>query len=159
LDNKTAYNLLSYYLNHKPGFLKVITSEHTCGLPARGEPTQAQRDQCAKFQFNLKDPRHFVLHDVVRIEPHPARQQHLVAYTKEGDMVESYDGPEALLFRLAEWQFFDPMDEIGTHRATMQALQTTHDTLDHIGRMAFPESEGSSSIASVRNILNRLRGS
>jgi hypothetical protein len=138
MDDTQATALLDYLIERRPGDLKIITSEHTCGLPARGTPTEAQLLACEASEYSLKDPRHFVLHDVVGAEPHPARPGHLVAITAEGDSCESYDGPLALLVRIAEWRHHKPEDEATANAArerTLAALDAQYEILHALGEL------------------------
>lgn len=69
-----------------PGALRVITSE---------EAKDANK-------YPPTDPRHYVIHDVVRIEDHPTHKGAIRAYTAEGDFCEGY--PRDVLKRLQQWQ-------------------------------------------------------
>lgn len=91
-----------------PGALRIITNEHACGGGMLGEDIAA----CEAFSegtdengrpLDLKNQRHFVLHDVVRIEGPNHRGQY-TAYSdpKHRDYCEGR--PAALLRRLTEWQ-------------------------------------------------------
>lgn len=102
LTNTQATELLKTLLERK-GILRVITSEVD---PKHRTDVKDARSP-AKEGVDLRDPATMVIHDIVRIEAHPVRKTHLVAYTAEGDEVESYDGPQALLVRLIEWNYYD----------------------------------------------------
>lgn len=104
LTNTQATELLKTLLERK-GILRVVTSEVKPDL--RIDSKNARSGPDPKKNVDLRDPATWVLHDVVSVEPHPVRKTHLVASTAEGDTVESYDGPQAMLVRLIEWNYYD----------------------------------------------------
>lgn len=116
LKDAEAVSLLDTLLK-RGGTLKVITSEVD---PKHRTDAKNPRSP-AKEGVDVRDPSVMVQHDVVRIEPHPVRKSHLVAYTEEGDYVESYDGPNALLVRLLEWRYFDPANP-GSTKSKVEAV-------------------------------------
>jgi hypothetical protein len=69
------------------GALQVITNE--C----------AHKGPCEKFDLPRTHPRHFVIHDVTRLEGPNDRGQY-IAHTKQGDYCMGQ--PDALLRRLTE---------------------------------------------------------
>lgn len=82
-----------------PGALRIITNQHNCGggkHPTIGKFSEAK---CAAFEHPLTDPRHFVIHDVVRVEG-PNHRGEYRAFTEEGDHCTGQ--PEAVLARLLE---------------------------------------------------------
>lgn len=83
------------------GMLRIITNEHDCGGGLHPSSPNFNQAKCSAYQFGENDPRHFVMHDVVRVEgpdPHGA----YMAYSAEGDYTVGKSGP--LLARLTEWQ-------------------------------------------------------
>lgn len=82
-----------------PGALRVITNEHACGGGKHPDIAGFDPAACEAYEYSLKDPRHFVIHDVVRLEGPNHRGQY-TAYTDEGDY--TIGQPEALLARLLE---------------------------------------------------------
>jgi hypothetical protein len=68
-----------------PGALKIITSEET--KDGRGYP--------------VTDPRHYVLHDVVRLEEIPSQPNQIRAWSAEGDYTQG--SVAAVLRRLQQW--------------------------------------------------------
>lgn len=86
-----------------PGALKVITAEHRCGIPSEhvGPVGAVEEAQCFAYPQPVSSPRHYVIHDVVRLEG-PNEQGRCRALTAEGDWCAGR--PAALLKRLQEWQ-------------------------------------------------------
>ena len=84
-----------------PGALRIITSEHDCG--GGKHPTIGEFDQeaCDAYRYGKKDVRHFVIHDVVRIEGPNHRDQYR-AFSDEAHGDHCTGQPEALLARLLE---------------------------------------------------------
>ncbi len=78
-------------LVHEPGALRIITNE--C---ASQKCNASGHDQGV---HTLRDPRHFIIHEVVRLEG-PNHRGQFKAYSKEGDWCQGQ--PEALLSRLLE---------------------------------------------------------
>ncbi|KKN26267.1 hypothetical protein LCGC14_0876420 [marine sediment metagenome] len=73
------------------GALRIITNEcasKSCNASGHNEG-----------RYNLRDPRHFVIHDVVRLEG-PNHRGQFKAHSAEGDWCQGQ--PEALLPRLLE---------------------------------------------------------
>lgn len=124
LTDAQAVELLNTLLARR-GVLRIITSEV---LPEFRRKADDPRSP-AKATVDLRDPSVMVLHDVVRIEPHEVRTSHLVAYSDEGDYVESYDGPKALLGRLLNWRYFDPTAPATTEGRVAVAAETMYDAL------------------------------
>jgi len=83
-----------------PGTLKIITNAHTCGVDLVPRDT-ADLMLCAQYQYPVTDPRHFVLHDVVKLESREDKGRVRV-YSAEGDYTEGK--PEAVLSRLRQWR-------------------------------------------------------
>ena len=88
-----------------PGALKIITSEHACG--AGKHPTMPPFDEamCKAYRYPLTDPRHMVIHDVVRLKKviRPDGRERWQAFSAEGDYI--WPAPAgALLRRLQEWR-------------------------------------------------------
>ncbi|KKM82273.1 hypothetical protein LCGC14_1321220 [marine sediment metagenome] len=78
-------------LAQEPGALRIITNEcasKSCNASGHNESL-----------FKLTDPRHFVIHDVVRLEG-PNHRGQFKAHSAEGDWCQGQ--PEALLPRLLE---------------------------------------------------------
>ncbi len=78
-------------LVQEPGALRIITSEcasKSCNASGHNEGL-----------YSLRDPRHFVIHDVVRLEG-PNHHGQFRAYSKAKDWCQGQ--PEALLPRLLE---------------------------------------------------------
>jgi len=85
-----------------PGALQIITDEHACqGRSGAKHPRFASfdADTCARYEHPLTDYRHFVRHDVVRLEPVEGTNRYR-AHSAEGDWCEGE--PAALLARLTE---------------------------------------------------------
>ena len=84
-----------------PGALRIITNEHACGGGVHPDGAHGKFDQkkCEGFEHNKKDVRHFVIHDVVRVEG-PNHRSEYRAFTEDGDHCTGQ--PEALLARLLE---------------------------------------------------------
>lgn len=122
LTDAQAKALLETLLGRK-GTLKIITSEVK---PTLRVDTKDERAP-AKEGVDLRDPASMVLHDVVKIEPHPVRKTHLVASSAEGDAVESYDGPQALLVRLLEYKYFDPNNAASTKKTVESVVEAMHE--------------------------------
>lgn len=79
-----------------PGALKIITNEVRPELRVeRGNPRAPAKDG-----VDLRDPRSFVVHDVVRIEPYPPKPGAWAAISEQGDITIGY--PMDLLNRLRE---------------------------------------------------------
>lgn len=131
LKQEQAEELLNTLLQRK-GVLRVITSEVK---PEYRENPDDPRST-AKDGVDLRDPDSMVLHDVVSIAPHPAREHHLVAETAEGDTVETYDGPLALLIRLLEWRYFDAANPAATYGKTAAVASAMYDALFGEDRVA-----------------------
>ena len=51
-----------------PGALKIITNIHACGGGVHPSIRGFNFTRCARFEFSLTDVRHFVLHDVTKLE-------------------------------------------------------------------------------------------
>ena len=78
-------------LVRKRGTLRIITNEcasKSCNASGHNEGL-----------YNLRDPRHFIIHDVVRLEG-PNHHGQFRAYSKAKDWCQGQ--PEALLSRLLE---------------------------------------------------------
>lgn len=122
LNDKQATELLDSLLKRK-GVLKVITSEVLPKLRLDSKDARSSPDPAKNV--DLRDPASWVQHDVVSVAPHRVRTSHLVARTAEGDHVESYDGPMALLVRLLEWNYYDvnnPASSKGKVEAVVEAM-------------------------------------
>ena len=90
MSQKEAIDALSR-LVQEPGALRIITSEcksKRCNASGHDEG-----------RFTLRDPRHFIIHDVVKVKKTGQKGQYR-AYSKEGDWCQGQ--PEALLPRLLE---------------------------------------------------------
>ncbi len=105
-DSLRAVTKLRAFLE-TPGILRIITSAHACqeisGVdPASVEPSSRGFDEaaCAAYRHSDRDPRHFVIHDVDRLEG-PNHHGQFTAYS-EGDADYVFGQPEALLTRLLE---------------------------------------------------------
>ncbi len=95
MDRKQAIWTLQELLR-KPGTLRIITAE--CASKAcTGAPTSPTGHD--EGLFKAKDPRHFIIHDVVRLE-RPNRRGQVRAHSAEGDW--TLGQPEAVLARLLE---------------------------------------------------------
>lgn len=132
MNDKQARDMLSYFLEKQPGALKFITSTHKCGI-AKSHPDPVGEDEaemCAEYEFDRKDPRHYELEEVVRIEAHPSKPHLVMAFTKQGSACVGL--PADVLVRVAEWQYFDPDHTIETERHTMGALEATRATLAQV---------------------------
>lgn len=90
-------------LAKKPGALRIITNE--CAAPS------CYAGSHDEGTFKLTDPRHFVVHDVVRLEG-PNHKGQFRAHSAEGDW--TLGQPEALLARLLEAGGAGSMAEIPT---------------------------------------------
>ncbi|KKM69529.1 hypothetical protein LCGC14_1449880 [marine sediment metagenome] len=78
-------------LAQEPGALRIITNE--CA------PKACNASGHDESLFKLTDPRHFIVHDVVRLEGPNSRGQ-FKAHSAEGDWCQGQ--PEAVLARLLE---------------------------------------------------------
>lgn len=98
-----------------PGALKIITSEVIPSMrldrkDARSPVDPATiraivddpNDPRGSETAVLASPSTFVCHDVIRIEPDPAKDGAYRAYSVEGDWTLGY--PEALIRRLRQWR-------------------------------------------------------
>ncbi len=82
-----------------PGALRIITNMHACGGGVHPDGSRGPFDEekCAKFKHPLTNSRHFVVHDVVRVEG-PNHRKEYRAFTEEGDHCTGQ--PVAVLRRL-----------------------------------------------------------
>lgn len=96
-DQAIALRELQALLKVK-GSLKMITAEVRPAL----RQDRADRRSPAKAGVDLTRPDSFVLHDIVRLEPHPTKDGLYYAHTAEGDYVLGY--PAALVRRLRRWR-------------------------------------------------------
>ena len=109
MDRKQAIWTLQELLK-KPGSLRIITAE--CVSEAcTGAPTGSVGHD--EGLFKLADPRHFIIHDVVRLEG-PNHKGQVRAHSAEGDWCMGQ--PEALLARLLEASGAGSMAEVPTPR-------------------------------------------
>lgn len=85
-----------------PGFLKIITNEVSSELRVDPENPRSpvRPDVLEDFPDVMKHHSTMVLHDVVAIEAHPAKEGLYRAFSAEGDMCEGR--PQALWDRLTE---------------------------------------------------------
>ena len=90
MTRKEAIDTLSK-LVQKPGALRIITAE------CAGKRCNASGHD--ERQYTLRDPRHFIIHNVVKVRK-TSRHGQFRASTAEGDWCEGQ--PEALLARLQE---------------------------------------------------------
>jgi hypothetical protein len=81
------------------GQLRIITNAHRCGALVPRTPEEVER--CGRYHFPLSHPKHFQVHDVVRISG-PDANGVVTAHTAEGDYCMGY--PPDLLPRLLEWR-------------------------------------------------------
>lgn len=84
-----------------PGALRIITNGHACGGGLHPTIPPFDAAVCAAFAYPLTDPRHFVIHAVVRLEGPDAKGQY-TAHSAERDY--TLGQPDALLTRLREWR-------------------------------------------------------
>lgn len=98
MDNEQAAELL-HKLLEIPGFLRIITNEHACGGGAHPSLPWFDSARCEGCEYPLTDPRHFVIHDVARIEGPDKRGRYKV-HSAEGDWCQGQ--PQALYARLTE---------------------------------------------------------
>jgi len=83
-------------LLRKPGTLRIITAECASGACTGGPAGSRGHDERL---FKPTDPRHFIIHDVVRLEG-PNHRGQFRAHSAEGDWCAAQ--PEVLLARLLE---------------------------------------------------------
>ena len=95
MDRKQAIWTLEELVK-KPGALRIITAECVPGKCTGGPTNPAGHDEAL---FKVKDPRHFIIHDVVSLDG-PNHRGQFKAHTAEGDWCEGQ--PEALIARLLE---------------------------------------------------------
>lgn len=94
-----------------PGILQIITGWHACGCAGAEPETDEEKEACEKYEYSVKDPRHFHCHDVVRIDLVEKPNDPVIAVAFSGEY-EAPDGrtthdecrgvPEAVLPRLLE---------------------------------------------------------
>lgn len=97
-DDSTALLELRALLE-VPDALRLITNEHACGAGVHPDIPPFDAEVCARYEFPLTDPRHFVIHSVVAIEG-PNHKGQITASTAEGDYCTGQ--PSAVLARLQE---------------------------------------------------------
>ena len=71
--NKEALAKLKKFLE-AGGLLKIITNEHACGGGKHPDFTGWNQKACDSFKHPRTDPRHFVIHDAVRLEMMATRE-------------------------------------------------------------------------------------
>ena len=81
-----------------PGMLKIITNAHACQAAIHPDFAGFSQSKCDRYDFPTTDPRHFILHDVARIEPYAGHPGAYIAYSNEGDYTMGM--PADLLNRL-----------------------------------------------------------
>lgn len=81
-----------------PGMLKIITGAHACQAALHPDFVGWSQSKCDRYDFPNTDPRHFILHDVDRIEKYAGHEGVWVAYSNEGDF--TMGKPEDLINRL-----------------------------------------------------------
>ena len=107
MDRKQTIEALKVMVG-RPGALRIITAECVSKACTGAVTGSAGHDESL---FKVKDPRHFVIHDVVRLEG-PNHRGQFKAHSAEGDWCEGQ--PEALLARLLEAGGAGSMAEIPT---------------------------------------------
>ena len=103
MDHEEARKRLNGLVENVPGMLKIITSQcvsERCGGSLAGPHDESER--------SIYDPKHFVIHDVVRIEERNGGCMR--AYSREGDWCEGL--PADLLTRLLEASGLTPQSPI-----------------------------------------------
>ena len=98
---ETAFAKRLHALCSAGGVLRIITNEHACGGGVHPSKEPFDAAVCEAFEFDKKKPRHFVVHDVVKIEgPDAKGRYHAYSDPEHGDW--TYGMPSALLKRLQE---------------------------------------------------------
>ena len=90
MDKKEAKEMLSDMLK-VPGLLRIITNECISA--------NCKGDEHDESEYRLTDPRHFVIHKVVRLEELPNGQMR--AHSAEGDWCQGQ--AQDVLRRLQKW--------------------------------------------------------
>ena len=81
------------------GVLRIITNEHACGAGKHPSIEGFNSDTCVAFAHDLRDPRHFVIHDVIDVQG-PDHKGNYRALSAEGDW--TYGRAHSLIVRLQE---------------------------------------------------------
>ncbi|KKL67755.1 hypothetical protein LCGC14_2131830 [marine sediment metagenome] len=104
-ENQEALAKLNKYLE-AGGLLKIITNMHACGAGKHIDmvPDKAKfKVICDAFEHPRTDPRHFVIHDAVRLEmlaKREGKEQQVRVHTAERDHTTGQ--PVNVLKRLLE---------------------------------------------------------
>lgn len=81
--------------------LKIITCEHACGGGKHPDFAGFNTATCAAFKFPVTNPRHFVIHDVVKVEEGAKNKCRAYSAEEFGDICIGL--PDALIKRLQQW--------------------------------------------------------
>lgn len=92
------------------GLLRIITNQ--CVSP------NCKGDSHDESEYHLTDPRHFVVHEVVKLEERPDGT--MLAHSAEGDW--TWGLPEALLRRLQRWNMGGTIAEVPRSRGGLLSV-------------------------------------